>query len=189
MTEKETSLRSVNAHRSAVQADDARLSHLPEHVRNHPLFRQGYDLGYSDRAHDEHLAEIRHSGLRHGDAPQPPRSYGVDTGGLRGRLIAGARVLRELSVVSEREFITEVPCCGRRITIPVLDDDQTSPAACCHCRVLYAAALAEEEPDGYHDEPSKVAVFIVEHANLAAARHRAGRWELPRCPQRSRGTK
>jgi hypothetical protein len=78
---------------------------------------------------------------------------------------------------SERKFTTEVPCCGRRITIPAPGNGETSPAACCRCRVLYTAAVAEEERDGYSDEPPKVAVFVVEHVNVAVAQHRAGKWE------------
>jgi hypothetical protein len=169
--------------------NDAGLSHLPEYVRNHPLFRQGYDLGYRNRARDQHLAEIEENGLRvlRSSSPAPPPSYGVDTGGLRGRLVAGARVMRELSVVSEGEFRTEVPCCGRRITIPAPEDDETSPAAC--PRVLYAAVVAEEEPDGYDDEPPKVAVFVVQHLNVAAAQHRAGKWEPAPRPRRPGGAR
>jgi hypothetical protein len=171
--------------------DDTKLSHLPEPVRNHPLFRQGYDPGYSNQPHDKHLAEIEQNRLRvlRGGSPALPPFYGVDTSGLRGRLVAGARVMRELSAVSEREFRTEVPCCGRGITIPAPEDDETSPAACCHCRVLYAAAVAEKELGGYNDEHPKFAVFVVQHVSVLAAPHRAGKWEQsarPRRPGRAR---
>ena len=174
----------------ATEDDDARLLHLPERVRRHPLFRQGYALGYGDRARDEHLAGTGQGGPRlpRGDPPEPPPSYGVDAGGLRDRLVPGARVIRELSAVGERECVTEVPCCGRPVTIPV-PDGEASPAVCCRCGVIYAAAVAEEEPDGYNDEPLKVAVFVVEHVKAAPARHRAGRWEQARRPRRPGGGK
>jgi hypothetical protein len=113
--------------------------------------------------------------LRSDPAKLPP-SYGVDAGGMRDRLLPGVRVIRELSAVGEHECVTEVPCCGRPVTIPV-PGDEASPALCCRCGVTYTAAVAEEEPDGYSDEPLKVAVFVVEHVGAAAARHRAGRWE------------
>jgi hypothetical protein len=61
---------------STYPEDDTKLSHLPEHVRNHPLFRQGHDLGYSNRAHDQHLAEMEQNGLRV-PAPRPRRPGGA----------------------------------------------------------------------------------------------------------------
>lgn len=168
--------------------DAARLSRLPVHIRNHPLFRQGYDLGYSDRSQDEHLAEIEQSGLRllRDRMPESSPSYGVGAGGLRDRLVAGASAVRELSAVTEREVATEVPCCGRRITVPVLADE-ASAAACCRCGALYTVTVAEEEPDGYDDESLKVAVFVVEHVNAATAQHRTGRWERTLGSQRPGG--
>jgi hypothetical protein len=165
----------------------ARLSRLPERP-NHPLFRPGYDLGYSDRAQDQHLAEIEQNGLRllRDRPPAASPSYGADAFGLRDHLTAGASVVRELPAVTGREVVTEVPCCGRRITIPVLDGEARA-AACYRCGVLYTVTLAEEEPDGYNDELPKVAVFVVEHVNAATAQHRAGRWGLLLGPRPSGG--
>jgi hypothetical protein len=50
-----------------------------------------------------------------------------------------------------------------------------------------AQCVAEEEPDGYDDEPLKVAVFTVEHVNAATAQHRTGRWERALGSRRSSG--
>jgi hypothetical protein len=106
--------------------------------------------------------------------------YGIDKGALAGFLEAGVRVVRELSALSEGELTTEVPCCGRSITIPLPEAGAEATACCCRCRVVYTAVLAEEEPDGYADEPMKVAVFTVCQVAIAVAQHRAGRWEPPR---------
>ena len=158
-------------------ADDARPSHLPERVRGNPLFRRGYALGYRDRAHEEHLADVQ-GGRRlfRGGSPESPAAYGVCDGGLRDRLVPGTRVIREVLASAGRERMTEVPCCGRRVTILVLDEEP-GPAACCRCGVTYAAEVTGEEPDGYGGEPLEVAVFTVERVRVAIARHRAGRWE------------
>ncbi len=160
-------------------ADDGRLLDLPAQVRNHPLFRQGYERGYADRARAEYLSDVdeRRRLARTGPHRQPSR-YGVTSGGLLGQLAPGVQVVRELSAITASEITTEVPCCGRRITIPV-PDDEVSPAICCHCRISYTVCVEEEEPDGYSDEPAKVAVFAVAAMQVAIAQHRAGRWEFP----------
>jgi hypothetical protein len=162
--------------------DVTQLLGLPEHVRTHPLLRQGYNIGASHRAHGPHPPE---EGTRtpRGGSSGPTPFYGVTANGLRDRLVKGARIVRELSAASERDATTETPCCGWRITIPAPEDHEGSgPAFCCKCGALYSAAAAEEALDGYSDEPPKVAVFAVEHVNVAVA-HRGGKWE-----RRSHGT-
>ena len=165
--------------------DVTQLLDLPEHVRTHPLFRQGYNIGASHRAHGQHLPESDQGTrtVRAGGSPAPAPFYGIAASGLRDRLGKGVRIVRELSAESEHDVTTETPCCGRRITIPASEDDGDSPAFCCKCGILYAAVVAVEELDGYSDEPPKVALFVVEHVNVAVAQHRVGKWE-----RRSHGT-
>jgi hypothetical protein len=158
--------------------EDARLADIPLAVRAHPLFRQGYNRGYDARAHEEFLAGRRAGSLPAAGGPaDPPVTFDVTTGGLRHRLAPGMRAARDVGTMASEHFSTETPCCGRRITLPVPGQDQTWPAMCCHCRVLFTAALAQEEPDGFGDEPPHIAIFIVEQLNVAVAQHRAGRWE------------
>lgn len=156
----------------------ARLSDLPPALRTHPFFREGYNRGYSDRARDESLTERPTGGnLSVTRTANSSPIFDVTAGGLRHRLAPGLRAMRDISVLTAEHFITETPCCGRRITLAVPGRDETLTAVCCHCRVLFAVALIQEECDGFDDEPSRVAMFVVEQLDIAVARHRAGRWE------------
>jgi hypothetical protein len=160
--------------------DSPSLSDLTDAERMHPLFRRGYALGYAHRAHEESFAEWDQRDPRplRSSRTTPPRGYGVTSGGLLGRLAPGVRVERDLLAVTDKDFTTETPCCGRGITLLIPDDDQTRPAACCRCRISYQVDLIQEEPDGYSDEPPPhIAVFVVEHLDVAMARHRVGTWE------------
>jgi hypothetical protein len=155
-------------------------SELTKSERAHPLFRRGYNMGYSDRTHQEFLAELERRGLRsaqNSSTVAPPR-YGVTDVRLRDRLAPGVGVYRDLAAMTEHQFTTETPCCGRQITVQRPPDDlDCSPAVCCRCRLSFEVNLVEEELDGFSDEPSYVAVFTVEHVDVAVARHRAGKWE------------
>lgn len=157
--------------------DSFMLSGLPETKRKHPLFRQGYNLGYSHRIHEEALGEFRQS------AGRPVRdgstaTFDVTAGQLLGRLVPGIRVVRDLIELTDDTCTTETPCCGRRITLSIPGEGETLPAVCCRCRVTYQVAVVQEDPDGYSDdEPPYVAVFVAEHLDVAAAKHRKGKWE------------
>jgi hypothetical protein len=154
-------------------------SELTKSERAHPLFRRGYNLGYSDRAHREFLAELDRRGLRSAQDSStvaPPR-YGVTDLMLRDRLTPGVRVYRDLAAMTEHQFTTETPCCGRQITVQRPPQDQDCLSVCCRCRFSYRVELVEEELDGFSDDPTHVAVFTVEHVDVAVARHRAGKWE------------
>jgi hypothetical protein len=159
----------------------SRLSGLPKEKREHPLFRQGYNLGYSHRAHEEALSEFRQSGggpVRDASAA----TFDVTAGQLLGRLVPGVRVVRDLIELTDDTCTTETPCCGRRITLSIPGEGETLPAVCCRCRVTYQVAVVQEDPDGYSDdEPPYVAVFVAEHLDVAAAKHRAGKWEAISC--------
>jgi hypothetical protein len=156
----------------------ARLSDLSPSIRAHPLFRQGYNRGYSDRAHEEFVASGPISESLTGTSTASPSvTFDVTSGGLRHRLAPGVRAMRDLNALTTECFVTETPCCGRRIMLTIPRLDETLPAVCCRCRVLFAVGLIEEEPDGFGGEPSHVAIFVVEQLNVAAAQHRAGRWE------------
>lgn len=158
------------------------LRNVPEEDRQHPLFRRGYSMGYSHRAREESLAKLEQYGPRilrdgHTDT-HTPRYYGIGGRGLLDSLEPGVRIDRELLAMTEQDVITETPCCARQITVPIPEDDQTRPAVCCRCGVFYQMHLRQEEPDGFSDDPPPyLAVFSVEHLNVASARHRAGRAE------------
>ena len=163
---------------SPVEPSVARLSDLPLSLRSHPFFRRGYSRGYSDRAYEEFLArrpsDENRPAVRTADSPP---IFDVTAGGLRHRLAPGVRAMRDLSTVTAERFITETPCCGRHITLAIPGLDETLTAVCCHCRVLFAVGLMQEESDGFGDEPPHVAIFVVEQLDIAVAQHRTGRWE------------
>ena len=162
------------------ERDLVRLSDLPRELRAHPLFRQGYNRGYSDRSHEEFLAErLSGSGLATAIPTGSPPSFDVTAGGLRHRLAPGVTVARDLSALTAEFLSTETPCCGRGITLAVPQPERTRQAICCRCRVLFAVCLIQEEPDGFGDDPQHVAIFVVEQTDVAVALHRAGRWEKP----------
>lgn len=159
-------------------AEFSRLSDLPPALRSHPFFRRGYNRGYSDRAREELLAD-RPVGT---DMSSPmlmsqSATYDVTAGGLRHRLAPGVRAARDLSALTAEFLITDTPCCGRAVTLAIPVPGETRPAVCCHCRVLFAVGLIQEEPDGFGSEPPHVAIFVVEQMDVAVALHRAGRWE------------
>lgn len=162
--------------------DQPIFSDMSQADRSHPLFRRGYNLGYSDRAHEEALDELEKHGPRSARRNHvPTASFGVTAGDLLDRLEPGVRVLRELKKMTAAKITTETPCCGRRITLTMPDETETRPTMCCRCRITYSAGLIQEEPDGYtDDDPTYVAVFTVERTGVAAAAHRAGTWELTR---------
>lgn len=162
----------------SAESSFAPLSDLPPRLRSHPFFQQGYNRGYSDRAYEEFLAR------RPTDENQPvahtatsPPIFDVTAGGLRHRLAPGVRAMRDISTLTAERFVTETPCCGRHMTLAIPGLDETSTAVCCHCRVLFAVGLVQEESDGFGDEPPHVAVFVVEALDVVVAQHRAGRWE------------
>jgi len=171
------------------------LLELPDEERRHPLFRKGYNLGSA------HAAQARQA-VRPAEPTEPaepspaPACFDVTTGGLLDKLVPGVRVERDLASHSPEQVVTETPCCGRRITLPRRHDDPSGgsahdsgtthrdggeehvPAACCLCRIGYTVHLVQEEPDGFSDDdPPYIAVFVVEHTELAIARHRTGSWE------------
>ena len=161
----------------AAIGEPGRLLDLPPAVRAHPLFRRGYNRGYSDRAHEESPAGPP---VEPCSAPGPaavPPMFDVTAGGLQHRLAPQMRAARDLTAMTARQFSTETPCCGRRITLPIPGQDQACPAVCCHCRALFTVALAQEEPDGFSGEPPHIAIFVVEQVDVAVAQHRAGKWE------------
>lgn len=150
-------------------------------MRAHPLFRQGYNRGYSDRAHEEYMAGLPpEPDPMPGATAAPPPLFDVTVGGLQHRLAPQMRAARDLSSITAERFSTETPCCGRRITLPIPVQDQARPAVCCHCRALFTVALAQEEADGFGGEPPHIAIFVVEQAGVAVAQHRAGKWERRR---------
>jgi hypothetical protein len=163
---------------SFTEPSAARLSDLSPSIRTNPLFRQGYNRGYSDRAHEEFMASgpIGES-LTGTRTASPSVTFDVTSGGLRHRLAPGVRAMRDLSALTTECFVTETPCCGRRIVLTIPRLEETLSAVCCHCRVLFEVGIFEEEPDGFGGEPSQVAIFVVEQLGVAAAQHRAGRWE------------
>lgn len=163
--------------------DPSALSELPKAEREHPLFRRGYNLGYSHRSREESLAELQQRGPQSllDSAATATETFNVTSGGLLDHLAPGVRAARDLVEITEEKITTETPCCGRRITLQVPSEDHTRPAMCCHCRIIYQVVLIQEEPDGYNDsEPPHVAVFVVEHLSAAVAQHRTGRWEPPK---------
>lgn len=156
----------------------ARLSDISPSIRAHPLFRQGYNQGYSDRVHEEFLADRpADESISGTSAANPPATFDVTAGGLRHRLTPGMRAMRDLSALTTERFVTETPCCGRRIMLAIPASEEALPAVCCHCSVLFGVGLIQEEPDGFGGEPSHVAIFVVEQLDIAAAQHRTGRWE------------
>jgi hypothetical protein len=165
--------------KSPIESGVARLSDLPSSLRSHPFFRQGYNRGYSDRAHEEFLANgPGYENRSVATAMTSPPIFDVTAGGLRHRLAPGVRAMRDVSKLTAESFVTETPCCGRRITLAVPGIDETLTAACCHCRVLFTVGLTQEEPDGFGDDSPQVAVFVVEQLGIGVAHHRTGRWEL-----------
>lgn len=155
-----------------------KLSELSPTLRAHPLFRQGYNRGYSDRADEEFQAETPISGNLSVDSTvNSSPIFDVTAGGLRHRLAPGVRAMRDLRTLTGEHFSTETPCCGRTITLAIPGLDETLPAVCCHCRVLFTVGLIEEERDGFADESPLVALFVAEQLDIAVAQHRAGRWE------------
>jgi hypothetical protein len=87
----------------------------------------------------------------------------------------GVTVERELtSFTEEKGITTAVPCCGRRIILPICDPKQESPAVCCRCHATYRVSL-HEELTGYDDGPFRTAIFAMESRDVAVARHRSGR--------------
>lgn len=162
----------------AEEPDPPWLTSLPPAVRGHPLFRQGYNLGYSHRAGEEPRAGDRTGSGTAPPAPADPSViFNVTAGGLRHRLTPGMQALRDLTALADGCLSTETFCCGRRITLPAPGEDQTRPAVCCRCRILYAVGLTHEEPDGYGGEPPLIAVFTVQQVDVALAQHRTGKWE------------
>jgi hypothetical protein len=85
--------------------------------------------------------------------------------------------MRDISTLTAESFTTETPCCGRRITLAIPQPDETTPGVCCRCRTLFAVGLVQEEQDGFGDEPSHVAMFMVKQLDVAIAQHRVGKWE------------
>jgi hypothetical protein len=165
---------------SWVEPSSARLSDLPPSIRANPFFRQGYNRGYSDRAYEEILTERTTGGNQQtsSEATSSPL-FDVAAGGLRHRLTRGVRAMRDISTLTDESFVTETPCCGRRITLSVPPPDETTPGVCCRCRVLFAVGLVQEEQDGFGDEAPHVAIFVAEQADIAIAQHRVGKWEVP----------
>jgi hypothetical protein len=160
------------------EAGFSRLSDLSPEVRGHPLFRQGYNHGYSDRAREEHLARSPvGTGTASPVLTRQSSIYDVTAGGLRHRLAPGARAIRDLSSLTTEFLVTDTPCCGRHVALAIPGPDETRPAVCCRCRVLFAVGLIQEEPDGFGGESPHVAIFVVEQMDVAVALHRAGRWE------------
>ena len=159
-------------------AEFSRLSEFSPALRGHRFFRQGYNRGYSDRAREE-----LHADRPVGEDTSSPvltsqsATYDVTAGGLRNRLAPGVRAVRDLSAMTTEFLITDTPCCGRRVTLAIPGPDETRPAVCCHCRILFAVGLIQEEPDGFGSESPHVAIFIVEQIDVAIALHRIGRWE------------
>jgi hypothetical protein len=164
------------------------LSDLPPSIRANPLFRQGYNRGYSDRAHAESWTDRRtREALSATRAANRSPIFDVTAGGLRHRLAPGLRAMRDLSILTTQSFTTETPCCGRRITLDIPQLGETLPGFCCHCRALFAVGLMQEERDGFSDEPLHVVMFMVEQTDVAIANHRAGKWErVPGTPDRQR---
>lgn len=161
-----------------VESGIAPLSDLPPQLRSHPLFRQGYNHGYTGRAHEE-LQARRLSGENQPVTCAATSSpiFDVTAGGLRHRLAPGVRAMRDVSMLTAECFVTETPCCGRRMTLATPGLDETLMAACCHCRILFTVGLIQEESDGFGDEAPHVAMFVVEQLDIAVAQHRVGRWE------------
>lgn len=118
-----------------------------------------------------------------GPAPAAPGRAGqravfdVTAGGLRHRLAPGLRAVRDLSALTSETLSTEMPCCGRQVTLPIPGPGQARPAFCCHCRALFAVGLMREEPDGFGGDPPHVAIFEAERLDVTVARHRAGKWD------------
>lgn len=161
----------------AAEPDPPPLASLPAAVRAHPLFRQGYNLGYAHRAREETPPGAAGSDPAPPGPATPPAVFNVTAGGLRHRLAPGIQALRDIATLASGHLRTETPCCGRPITLPAPGPDQARPAACCHCRVLYEVGLTQEEPDGFGGEPPHLAVFTVQQVDLAIASHRTGKWE------------
>jgi hypothetical protein len=156
------------------------LSDLSEAERSHPLFRRGYNLGYSHRAHQEAVIELHQRGPQapRGEAARVPATFDVTSGALLNRLEPGSQIARDLTSHTVKEISTETPCCGRHITLPTPGEHEMRSAMCCRCHLIYQVALVQEEPDGYNDcEPPYVALFVVTHLDVAAAQHRTGKWE------------
>lgn len=154
---------------------------LPE-VMEHPLFREGYrhgyEAGYRDHADAERRAELEEAAARRElhEEPHPPPAHRFDATVGADLLGPGTVVERELSARTRDTFTSEVPCCGRGVTLRLEDRRGEVHAACCHCAVLYRAGLRDEDDgiDEQWDEPFYLVVFEVIALGLAAARHRKG---------------
>lgn len=153
---------------------DTKLSHLPPKLRYSPEFRQGYQLGISDRVFAEHLAQRDRAPRPADPAPSSTSTFDVMAGDLRSRLGIGDVVVREVFSLKPDVFVTETPCCGRRVTAPHTEE---STVVCCRCELAANVTLTEEEPDGYTDEQSYVATFTVSGTGIVVAQHRSGRYE------------
>lgn len=155
---------------------------LPE-VHEHPLFREGYrhgyEAGYRDHADAERRAELEEAAARleRHEEPPPPPAHRFDAVVGADLLGPGAVVERELSARTRDTFTSEVPCCGRGVTLRLEDRRGDVYAACCHCGILYRAGLRDEDDgiDERWDEPFYLVVFEVIDLGLAAARHRKGK--------------
>lgn len=152
---------------------DARLSDLRAEVRENPLFRRGYNHGYSDRVRDERRSQWDEERRRPAGVKAATRSYGVTAGDLRGCLSPGDTVTRDVGRHDDT-YTAGTPCCGRQVTVPASED---ATVVCCRCRITATVTLAAEDPDGYSDEPVYVAVFTITSTTVVIARHRAGKWE------------
>jgi hypothetical protein len=60
------------------------FANLPPAERRHPLLRKGYNLGYSQRVHEEHLAELEKNGPRclQGSKAASHKTFDVSSGAL-----------------------------------------------------------------------------------------------------------
>ena len=166
------------------------LSGQPPEVTEHPLFREGYrhgyEVGYRDHADAERRAELEEAEARleRHDEPPPPPVHRFDATVSIDMLSPGVVVERELSARTRDTFTSEVPCCGRDVTVRLDDRRGSVHAACCHCRALYHTGL-RDEGDGIDDqwgEPFYLVVFEVIGLGLAAARRRKANHEEGRRP-------
>jgi hypothetical protein len=160
--------------------DERRLAWLPKEVRENPLFRQGYRLGWTNRGFEEADADwaAGRRALQQVDDQPTTRRYSVEAFGLARDLRVGDQAVRETTGRKGIGWLTEVPCCGRTVVISEPDDDgESGTVICCHCRISYLAAACDEELDGFSDTPTKVGVFTVNGLGLAIASHRTGKWE------------
>jgi hypothetical protein len=142
-------------------------------------YRHGYEAGYRDHADAERRAELEDAvaRLERHEEPPPSPAHRFDAAVDVGLLSPGAVVERELSARTRDTFTSEVPCCGRGITLRLEDRRGEAHAACGYCAILYRAGLRDEDDgiDERWDEPFYLVVFEVIALGLAAARLRKGR--------------